>query len=98
MNQTALVIIKSMGIGDLCILIANIHAISKSISKPVVVLAQKNTHAASIFKHDPYVKEVFELDKIGFFNIKPSLLSPNGGFMIYVYIYLYQSEGWERLY
>jgi heptosyltransferase-2 len=69
MNQTALVIIKSMGIGDLCILIANIHAISKSISKPVVVLAQKNTHAASIFKHDPYVKEVIELDKIGFFNI-----------------------------
>ena len=69
MNQTALVIIKSMGIGDLCILIANIHAISKSISKPVVVLAQKNTHAISIFKHDPYVKEVIELDKIGFFNI-----------------------------
>ena len=69
MNQTALVIIKSMGIGDLCILIANIHAISKSISKPVVILAQKNTHAASIFKHDPYVKEVIELDKIGFFNI-----------------------------
>jgi len=69
MNQTALVIIKSMGIGDLCILIANIHAISKSISKPVVVLAQKNTHAISIFKHDPYVKEVIELDKTGFFNI-----------------------------
>ena len=69
MNQTALVIIKSMGIGDLCILIANIHAISKSISKPVVILAQKNTHAASIFKHDPCVKEVIELDKIGFFNI-----------------------------
>ena len=69
MNQTALVVIKSMGIGDLCILIANIHAISKSIGQPVIVLAQKNTHAASILKQDPYVKEVIELDKKGFFNI-----------------------------
>ena len=69
MNQTALVIIKSMGIGDLCILIANIHAISKSTGKPVVVLAQKNTQANSILKNDPHVKEVIELDKKGFFNI-----------------------------
>jgi len=69
MNQTALVVIKSMGIGDLCILIANIHAISKFIGQPVVVLAQKNTHASSILKHDPHVKEVIELDKKGFFNI-----------------------------
>ena len=69
MNQTALVIIKSMGIGDLCILIANIHAISKSIGKPVVVLAQKNTHASSILKYDPHVKEVVELNKKGFFNV-----------------------------
>ena len=37
-----LVIIKSMGIGDLSILISNIHAIiSKEIDKPVTVLAQK---------------------------------------------------------
>jgi len=69
MNQTALVIIKSMGIGDLCILIANIHAISKSIGKPVVVLAQKNTNANSLLKDDPHVKEVINLDKEGFFNI-----------------------------
>ena len=69
MNQTALVIIKSMGIGDLCILIANIHAISKSIGKPVIVLAQKNTHANSILKYDPHVKEVIELNKKGFFNV-----------------------------
>ena len=69
MNQIALVIIKSMGIGDLCILIANIHAISKSTSKHVIVLAQKNTHATSILKHDPHVKEVIELDKKGYFNI-----------------------------
>ena len=69
MNQTALVIIKSMGIGDLCILTANIHAISTSIGKPLVVLAQKSSRASSIFKHDPYVKEVIELDKTGFFNI-----------------------------
>ncbi len=65
----ALVIIKSMGIGDLVILIANIHAISKSINQPVVVLAQKSTHADVILKNDPHVKEVIELDKKGFFKI-----------------------------
>ncbi len=69
MNQTALVVIKSMGIGDLCILIANIHAISKSIDGPVIVLAQKNTHASTILKHDPHVKEVIDLDKKGFINV-----------------------------
>jgi len=65
----ALVVIKSMGIGDLVILIPNIHALSKSINKSVVVLAQKNTHAAAILKYDPHVEEVIELDKKGFFNI-----------------------------
>ena len=59
----ALVIIKSMGIGDLCILISNIHAISKKIAQPVTVLAQKNTRAKEILKHDPHIKEVIELDK-----------------------------------
>ena len=58
-----LVIIKSMGIGDLSILISNIHAISKKIGKPVTVLAQKNTRARSILKFDPYVKEIIELDE-----------------------------------
>ena len=68
----ALVMIKSMGIGDLSILISNIHAISKKMGKPVAVLAQKNTRANAIFKHDPYVEEVIELDENeikGFFNI-----------------------------
>ena len=65
----ALVIIKSMGIGDLVILIANIHAISKSLNEPIVVLAQKNTHAHEILKYDPYVKEVIDLDKKGLFSI-----------------------------
>jgi len=69
MNQTVNVIFKSPGIGDLCILIANIHAISKSIGKPVVVLAPKSTHASSILKNDPLVKNVIDLDKKGFFNI-----------------------------
>ena len=59
----ALVIIKSMGIGDLSILIANIHAISKKIDKPVTVLAQKNTHAHAILKNDPHIREVIELDE-----------------------------------
>ena len=59
----ALVVIKSMGIGDLCILIANIHAISKSIGKPVTVLAQKNTQANAIFKYDNHVEDVIELNE-----------------------------------
>ena len=49
----ALVIIKSMGIGDLSILISNIHAISKKIAKPVTVLAQKNTRAHAILNMIP---------------------------------------------
>ena len=69
MNQTALVIIKSMGIGDLVILKSNIDAISKSIKKKIVVLAQKNTRAVEILKHDPHVSEVIILDKKGFLNI-----------------------------
>ncbi len=67
-----LVIIKSMGIGDLCILISNIHAISKKNGYPITVLAQKNTRAREILKNDPNVKEVIELNKKeikGFFNI-----------------------------
>ena len=59
----ALVIIKSMGIGDLSILISNIHAISKKISRPVTVLAQKNTRAHIILKYDPHIEEVIELDE-----------------------------------
>ena len=68
----ALVLIKSMGIGDLCILISSIHAISKKIAKPVTVLAQKNTRANAILKHDPHVNEVIELNEKeikSFFNI-----------------------------
>ena len=68
----ALVIIKSMGIGDLCILISSIHAISKKIDKSVKVLAQKNTNATAILKHDHHVDEVIELNEKeikGFFSI-----------------------------
>ena len=58
-----LVIIKSMGIGDLSILISNIHAISKKISKPVTILAQENTRAKAILKYDPHVEDIIELDE-----------------------------------
>jgi len=67
-----LVVIKSMGIGDLSILISSIHAISKKIDKPVTVLAQENTRASAILEHDPHVEEIIELDKKeikGFFGI-----------------------------
>ena len=68
----ALVVTKSMGIGDLSILISNIHAISKKLAKPVTVLAQKNTRAHLLLKHDPHIKEVIVLDEKeikGFFSI-----------------------------
>jgi len=58
-----LVIIKSMGIGDLSILISNIHAISKKISKPLTILAQENTRAKAILKYDPHIEEIIELDE-----------------------------------
>lgn len=77
MSKASLVIIKSMGIGDLVILIANIHAISKSIGSPVTVLAQRSTHAAEILKYDPFVEEVIDLDKKGFFNIIKKIKSSN---------------------
>lgn len=73
----ALVIIKSMGIGDLVILIANIHAISKAINRPVVVMAQKNTHAYEILKHDPHIEEVLDLDKKGILNIVKKIKPKN---------------------
>ena len=70
-----LVIIKSPGIGDLCILSKYIQEISKYSSSKVSVLAQQNTRAHEILKNDPHVKEVIELDKKGFFKtikkIKP---------------------------
>ena len=73
----ALVVIKSMGIGDLVILMANIHAISKSIKEPVVLMAQKNTKATDILKNDPHVKEIIDLDRKGFFNIIKKIKSKN---------------------
>ena len=68
MNRV-LIIIKSPGIGDLQILKTNIDNVSKEIGKPVTILAQKNTRAKAILKHDPYVDEVFDLEKRDFFNI-----------------------------
>ena len=68
MNK-ALIIIKSPGIGDLQILLSNIHHISKKIDKPVSVLAQKNTGGKAILKYDPHITEVIDLGKKDFFNI-----------------------------
>jgi len=66
----ALIIIKSPGIGDLQILLSNIHHLSKEIGIPVSVLAQKNTRAKAVFKHDKqHVEEVIDLGRKDFFNI-----------------------------
>ena len=69
MNK-ALIIIKSPGIGDLQILLSNIHCISKEINEPVSVLAQKSTKAEAVFKNDnKHVNEVIDLGRKDFFNI-----------------------------
>ena len=66
----ALIIIKSPGIGDLQILLSNIHQLSKEIGKPVSVLAQKNTGAKAVFTYDKqHVEEVMDLGRKDFFNI-----------------------------
>ena len=64
-----LVIFKNRGIGDICVLVSSLHEVSRKIGEPVTVLAQKNTRAEAIFKDDPHVSEVIELDEKGFFNI-----------------------------
>ena len=66
----ALIIIKSPGIGDLQILLSNIHQLSKEIGKPVSVLAQKKTGAKAVFTYDKqHVEEVMDLGRKDFFNI-----------------------------
>ena len=66
----ALIIIKSPGIGDLQILLGNIHHISKDIGGTVSVLAQKNTGAKAVFTYDKqHVNEIIDLGKKDFFNI-----------------------------
>jgi len=69
MNK-ALIIIKSPGIGDLQILLSNIHYIAKKINRPVSVLAQKSAGAEAVFKYDnKHVNEVIDLGRKDFFNI-----------------------------
>jgi len=68
MNK-ALICIKPPGLGDANILLSNIHHISQEINKPLTILAQKSTGARAIFKHDPHVNDVIDLEKKDFFNI-----------------------------
>ena len=66
----ALIIIKSPGIGDLQILLSNIHYLSEEIGRPITVLAQKSTRAEAVFKHDStHVNEVIDLGKKDFFKV-----------------------------
>ena len=66
----ALIIIKSPGIGDLQILLSNIHHLSRYNKTTVSIHAQKNTTAEAVFRHDKeHVEEVIELGKKDFLNI-----------------------------
>ena len=70
--KKTIIFCRSIGLGDLIILLANIHAISRKINNKVTVVAQKNTHANFILQNDPHIEEVIILDKKeikGFFNI-----------------------------
>ena len=61
--KKTIIFVRSIGIGDLIILLANIHAISRKINNKVTVVAQKNTHANFILQNDPHIEEVIILDK-----------------------------------
>ena len=70
--KKTIIFVRSIGLGDLLILLANIHAISRKINNKVTVVAQRNTHANFILQNDPHIEEVIILDKKeikGFFNI-----------------------------
>lgn len=68
MNK-ALIFIKPPGLGDINILLSNIHHISKKLNRPLSILAQKTTRASAIFRHDPHIDEVLDIGKRDFFNI-----------------------------
>ena len=62
-KNSGIVFIKSPGLGDLQILLSNIHHISKKIDRPLAVLAQPTTGAAAVFQKDHHVNEVLDLGK-----------------------------------
>ena len=68
-KKRSFLVLKSPGLGDIQILISNIHHISKTINRPLTIVAQKTTGAKTVFKHDPHVDEVIDLEKKDFFNI-----------------------------
>ena len=68
-NKSCVALIKQPGIGDLQILLSNIHHISKEIGKPLTVVAQKTTGAKTVFQYDPHIDDVVDLGKRDFFNI-----------------------------
>jgi len=68
-KNRSFLLIKSPGLGDIQILLSNIHHISKSIDRPLTIVAQKTTGAKIVFKHDPHVDEIIDLGKRDFFNI-----------------------------
>ena len=68
-KNSCVALIKQPGLGDLQILLSNIHHISKTINRPLTIVAQKTTGAKTVFKHDPHVDEVIDLEKKDFFDI-----------------------------
>ena len=67
-KKSGIAFVKPPGLGDLQIILSNIHHISKEIG-PLTVLAQRTTSAAAVFKHDHNINDVINLGKKDFFNI-----------------------------
>ncbi len=82
-NNSCLAIIRQPGLGDLQIMLSNIHHISKEIGRPLTVLVQRTTGAKTVFRYDPHINEVLDLGKKDFFNIINKIKSRFGECYIY---------------
>ena len=47
-----------MGIGDACIYIPYLHAISKKLKTPVSILAKASSRSNELFENDEHVSEI----------------------------------------
>ena len=71
-----------MGMGDACIYIPYLHAISKKLKTPVSILAKDSSRSKELFANDEHIDEIIELRKDldgvkGFFNLLKIIKAKN---------------------
>ena len=71
-----------MGMGDACIYIPYLHAISKNLKTPVSILAKDSSRSKELFANDEHIDEIIELRKDldgvkGFFNLLKIIKAKN---------------------